>query len=304
MSMDNRFPPSQHQKATNILVPRHRHAAPSAPWPWIDIYDRELRPPISSLSLGINFLTAWFLCLAVDATQLASELPPVPKRCDHKSCGGCWRGYPQLQFPNWTKDQVSRSKVSDAIKNYRSTDPWITYRADVLSNGTFVNVESVTATDADNDSTWNAVINAVVRLLLWVCGEAVGLQVPVFRTFQLSSGLTSLYRYWYRHFSCSDHQISEFGRCLSRIYLDLFSKCLEQGGVLQCQLTSPYHPSSMISTKLSQFCRFNIEPFFFSSSLNWIPSRYQEENVEQEGDRTGPFSSTLQPLHESIQISQ
>lgn len=71
-----------------------------------------------------------------------------------------------MQFPNWTKDQVSRSKISDAIENYRSTDPWITYRADVLSNGTFVNVESVTATDADNDSIWNAVIDAVVRLLL------------------------------------------------------------------------------------------------------------------------------------------
>ncbi|EDR10250.1 uncharacterized protein LACBIDRAFT_325159 [Laccaria bicolor S238N-H82] len=30
--------------------------------------------------------------------------------------------------------------------------------------------------------------------------------------------------------------------------------------------------------------RYNIEPFFFSSSLNWIPSRFQEEIREGEGD--------------------
>ena len=31
--------------------------------------------------------------------------------------------------------------------------------------------------------------------------------------------------------------------------------------------------------------RFNIEPFFWSSSLNWIPSRFQEETREKIGDR-------------------
>ncbi|KAG1752049.1 hypothetical protein EDB19DRAFT_1845541 [Suillus lakei] len=30
--------------------------------------------------------------------------------------------------------------------------------------------------------------------------------------------------------------------------------------------------------------RYNIEPFFFSSSTNWIPSRYQEEARHEEGD--------------------
>ncbi|KAJ8582390.1 hypothetical protein M405DRAFT_846472 [Rhizopogon salebrosus TDB-379] len=30
--------------------------------------------------------------------------------------------------------------------------------------------------------------------------------------------------------------------------------------------------------------RYNIEPFFFTSSLNWIPSRYQEEVVSKKGD--------------------
>jgi hypothetical protein len=31
--------------------------------------------------------------------------------------------------------------------------------------------------------------------------------------------------------------------------------------------------------------RYDIEPFFFSSSLNWIPSRFQEDRRENIGDR-------------------
>ena len=90
----------------------------------------------------------------------------MPKLCDHKFCGGCWRGYPQSRFPNWTKDQVKRSLIRDAIDNYRTTEPCVTYRADILSDGIFVNVESVAATDANKDATWDAMVNIVVRLLL------------------------------------------------------------------------------------------------------------------------------------------
>jgi hypothetical protein len=36
---------------------------------------------------------------------------------------------------------------------------------------------------------------------------------------------------------------------------------------------------------------YNIEPFFFSSSLNKIPSRYQEDVQPNKGDRT-PVTST------------
>ncbi|KAF8991947.1 hypothetical protein BDQ17DRAFT_1370148 [Cyathus striatus] len=51
---------------TDSLIPNpsHRHAAPSAPWPWMDIDD------------------------AVDQTQLITELPPIPEDCDHNACGG------------------------------------------------------------------------------------------------------------------------------------------------------------------------------------------------------------------------
>ncbi|KAG1767127.1 hypothetical protein EDD22DRAFT_950237 [Suillus occidentalis] len=43
--------------------------------------------------------------------------------------------------------------------------------------------------------------------------------------------------------------------------------------------------------------RYNIEPFFFSSSLNWIPSHYQEELRPGKGDHitiTLPFMRTMQ----------
>jgi hypothetical protein len=43
--------------------------------------------------------------------------------------------------------------------------------------------------------------------------------------------------------------------------------------------------------------RFKIEPFFFSSSLNWIPSRYQEDVRHKQGDREllpSPLSVVLE----------
>ncbi|KAG2065410.1 hypothetical protein BDR04DRAFT_1174855 [Suillus decipiens] len=42
--------------------------------------------------------------------------------------------------------------------------------------------------------------------------------------------------------------------------------------------------------------RYNIEPFFFTSSINWIPSRYQEASTHKKGDHitiTLPFVRTL-----------
>ncbi|KAG2071272.1 hypothetical protein BDR04DRAFT_1098684 [Suillus decipiens] len=38
--------------------------------------------------------------------------------------------------------------------------------------------------------------------------------------------------------------------------------------------------------------RYDIEPFFFTSSINWIPSRYQEAPTHKEGDRTHHLSQS------------
>ncbi|KAF9467131.1 hypothetical protein BDZ94DRAFT_1249633 [Collybia nuda] len=45
--------------------------------------------------------------------------------------------------------------------------------------------------------------------------------------------------------------------------------------------------------------RYNIEPFFFSSSLNWIPSRYEEEVRPKEGDHITITLTFLKSLEDS-----
>ncbi|KAJ7757026.1 hypothetical protein B0H16DRAFT_1662496 [Mycena metata] len=92
--------------------PSHRHNGPSAPWPWINLHDE------------------------IDPLQLASPAPPVPPPCDHTSCDGCWQGYPQSRFPNWTPSQVRRSRIHKAIADYNN-DPSIIHYVDVDSNGFF-----------------------------------------------------------------------------------------------------------------------------------------------------------------------
>ncbi|KAG5644686.1 hypothetical protein DXG03_007986 [Asterophora parasitica] len=118
-----------------LPTPSHRHAAPSAPWPWIDIHDE------------------------LDAEQLHSEKPPVPELCDHTTCEGCWKGYPQSRFPNWTKEQVERSKIADAVADYDKDRPCIIHHVDVNTSGFFTNASHVTANDADVEDTWNIIIS-------------------------------------------------------------------------------------------------------------------------------------------------
>ncbi|KAF9493572.1 hypothetical protein BDN71DRAFT_1590971 [Pleurotus eryngii] len=68
------------------LLP-HRHAAPSGPWPRMDL-GSTIRPE-----------------------QLSSEQPPVPEPCDHSSCkGACREDDPRSRFPDWEKDQTERAK--------------------------------------------------------------------------------------------------------------------------------------------------------------------------------------------------
>lgn len=53
-------------------------------------------------------------------------------------------------------------------------------------------------------------------------------------------------------------------------------------------------------TYIDVYCRYNIEPFFFSSSLNWIPSRFQEDIQPKKGDRKRAHSLR----HYSVFIGQ
>lgn len=68
---------------------KHRHAAPSAPWPWIDLGD-EIDP------------------------EVQAAVPKFRHECPHEKnrCEGCWKGYPQSHYPNWTPPQVWRCGIS------------------------------------------------------------------------------------------------------------------------------------------------------------------------------------------------
>lgn len=153
------FYTKKRQKEKRIPAPSHRHAAPSAPWPWIDIHNGMCRFFFTITTYHTASLPA------VDPVQLASGLPPVPPICDHKSCDGCWKGYPQSRFPNWTKDQVARSKISEAITNYHREKPCVVYRADVRDDGFFENVDPMTAFDGETDAIWEQIIHTEVRAL-------------------------------------------------------------------------------------------------------------------------------------------
>ncbi|KAJ7135427.1 hypothetical protein C8R43DRAFT_1020979 [Mycena crocata] len=174
--------------------PSHRHNGPSAPWPWINLHDE------------------------IDQVQLASPLPPVPPPCDHKSCDGCWKGYPQSRFPNWTPSQVRRSRIHRAINEYNRDAASTIYYVDVDSNGFFTDSDKVVTTNDTKDQFWDTLIN-------------------------------------------EESQRPDNIR-VRALFIDNLT-----GPVLQ-----------MLGAK------YNIEPFFFSSSLGWIPSRYEEEVRPNRGD--------------------
>lgn len=92
---------------------RHRHAAPSGPWPWID-FDSD-----------------------------SNVLPPIPEEVD-----GTWKGYPQNLFGNWTPDKVDRSKMLRSCSQGTSN----IFRVDVLDGGLFDDdvVRGTISVSADN----------------------------------------------------------------------------------------------------------------------------------------------------------
>ncbi|KAF8153212.1 hypothetical protein B0H34DRAFT_820059 [Crassisporium funariophilum] len=201
---------------TRVPHPSHRHAAPSAPWPWVDLEDE------------------------VDRRQLeVVGLPPIPPICDHKAatCQNCWKGYPQSRFPNWTRRQVLKSKIWNAIHNYRQDQPCVCYQVDVDLNGLFVNREPIKAHYGEEDATWNSLVRET---------RPNNIRVRA-------------------------------------MFIENMS-----GPILQ-----------MLGAK------YNIEPFFWSSSLNWIPCRFQEEIKPGVGDHitiTLTFLRSMSGDHEDVRL--
>lgn len=71
-------------------APSHRHAAPSGPWPWVDLDDSI--DQVSAPLIEMQFL----LFILAEKEQLDTPMPPVPPPCPHIDCNRCWAGYPQV----------------------------------------------------------------------------------------------------------------------------------------------------------------------------------------------------------------
>ncbi|KIJ45141.1 hypothetical protein M422DRAFT_207377 [Sphaerobolus stellatus SS14] len=95
------------QRLTKRTLSKHRHASPSAPWPWVDLNDK------------------------VDTAQ--DQDPKWECQCLDGRCNDCWKGYPQSLFHNWTETQVKKS----GMKEYVPTMATTLFRVDVLKDGSF-----------------------------------------------------------------------------------------------------------------------------------------------------------------------
>ena len=155
---DEKQIPSDHDR---IPPPSHRHAAPSAPWPWVDIEDGACSTERRSTITLIILLTE------VDPVQLECPLPPIPPPCDHKTCGGCWTGYPQSLFPNWTPRQVEKCKMRSAIDDYRRDIPCKIYHVDVGEDGFFKDAGVEVAGESNKSEIWQRIIHSTVRLFFF-----------------------------------------------------------------------------------------------------------------------------------------
>ncbi|GJJ08745.1 hypothetical protein Clacol_002964 [Clathrus columnatus] len=169
---------------------KHRHATPSGPWPWTDL-DDEIDP------------------------ETQATIPKARHVCPHEknNCEGCWTGYPQLFYPNWTPPQVQRCGISGVDPNPIG-DCGIHY-VDVDQMGHFSIPKSLEK-NKDDEIFWRDIQKAVRPAETRV-------------------------------------------RCL---FVE--------------QLSLPI--LKMLGTK------YDIEPFYWSSSINWIPARYQENLQQGEGD--------------------
>ncbi|KAF7422453.1 hypothetical protein PC9H_010609 [Pleurotus ostreatus] len=124
--------PQDADQVERAPLPPHRHAAPSGPWPWMDL-GSTIRPE-----------------------QLSSEQPPVPEPCDHSSCkGACWEDYPRSRFPNWESDQTKRAKIDEAVASPEASRGSVLYIVDTDRNGIFHGRKPIQIARAEVEDFWN-----------------------------------------------------------------------------------------------------------------------------------------------------
>jgi len=110
------------------------------------------------------------LLLEVDPHQLECPLPPIPPLCDHRFCAsedklGCWTGYPQSRFPNWTRRQVVKSRIYAALTEYSKDVNCKLHRVDVDQDGFFTNPGPLVAEPGKEKEAWDKLITDKVSVI-------------------------------------------------------------------------------------------------------------------------------------------
>ncbi|KAH0835033.1 hypothetical protein J3R83DRAFT_10770 [Lanmaoa asiatica] len=211
-----------------LRVPIPLHAAPSAPWPWMD-----LKRDAAEVPLGVSSATSTL----VEGEGASGD--------EGREAERAWCRYPQSLFENWTPAQVRRCRMFEVMGSGegrvgecgsgseregqgKGVSECMVYRVDVFRGGAFRGGEGEGERE-DGSGSVEEVGDGNAQEAFWTC-----LGAP------------------------RDTDIR-----LRALFVERMS-----GPVLQILGT-----------------RYNVEPFFFSSSANWIPSRYQEDAHPGKGDR-------------------
>lgn len=134
------------------------HAAPLAPWPWVNVDD-----------------TVWnFFNCALTNPDLNSEqiqLMNDTGLCLHKNCN-CWQEYPQSYYPKWTAEVLEKCNITEAIGRTQF-EPCIFHYFDVDVKGHFTSVEKFEAKPGEAESTWKSLLAIEVSWSFFIKREVV-----------------------------------------------------------------------------------------------------------------------------------
>ncbi|KAF8178471.1 hypothetical protein BJ912DRAFT_908008 [Pholiota molesta] len=123
--------------SSKVPTPSHRHAAPSTPWPFVDIDDE------------------------VDPNRIQdpdSHLVLSAAACDHKQTPEqevCWCKYPQSLYPNWTPRQQKKAKLTKVLE--KRMERCTIHCLDIHKDGSFVDAGKREVADRTVDSHWKAI---------------------------------------------------------------------------------------------------------------------------------------------------
>lgn len=163
-----------------------------------------------------------------------------------------WHGYPGCLFPNWKDRMLRKCGIQGAIDRQSSQNCMI-YTTNVMENGKFHpgRTWTINNTPSSPQGFWDHIQSTV-------CRSKHRSTDKTFADLMHSGEQRSTYEH-YGFLTCMDAFFKCWGR---RASFFTFILCL-----------------------FNKRTRYNIEPFFFSSSLNWIPCRYQEIEKDKKGDR-------------------